>query len=74
MMVRAVQQVSVSTMTLRLGSSRRTRKMELPPMPSSGFRMASPVASMKACSVSASRATTVSGMNCGNSRMASFSE
>jgi hypothetical protein len=40
--------VSVSTMTLRLGSSRVTRKMLLPPMPSSGFMTTSPSSSMKA--------------------------
>ena len=60
-------------MTLRLGSSARTRKMDVPPMPSSGFTMASPCASMKACSASVSRVTSVGVVNSANFAMASFS-
>ena len=48
MTVRAPSSLSVSTITLRFGSSARTRKMRLPPMPSIGLGMASPAASMKA--------------------------
>ena len=51
-----------------------TRKMPMPPMPSSGFRMMSPCSAWKALQLaSASRVTSVGAMNCGNSRIASFS-
>ena len=74
MIVRAPSCVSVSTITLRFGSSLRTRKIWLPPMPSSGFRMASRCASTKASSGAAWRVTSVGTANCGNSATASFSE
>jgi len=74
MIVRAPSWVSVSMMTLRLGSSFLTRKIWLPPMPSSGLRITSPSSSMKAWISTASRATSEVAMNCGNSVIASFSE
>ena len=50
-----------------------TRKMPMPPMPSSGFRMMSRCSAWKRLMSLASRVTSVGPMNCGNSRMASFS-
>ena len=47
MTLRAPKCAIVSMITLRLTSSRRTRKIDDPPMPSSGFRMTSPCSSMK---------------------------
>jgi len=74
MIVRCPMSVSVSMMALRFGSSARTRKMPVPPMPSSGLRMASPMSSMKAFRSCAARAMSVGAVNCANSVMAIFSE
>ena len=52
--------VSVSMTTRRLGSSRRTRKMLMPPMPSSFLNTTSPCSAWKSIS-SALRDATISG-------------
>src|SRR3546814_9939010 len=48
-------------MTLTLDSPARTRKIERPPMPSSGLSTASPCSPTKALSAAASRLTRVGG-------------
>src|SRR5690242_17404554 len=63
----------ISTITLRFGSSLRTRKMFSPPITSRRFTTTSRCSSMKACSRSGSRDTSVGGANAGNSAIASFS-
>src|SRR6267143_4726611 len=63
----------VSTMTLRFGSSCRTRKMPAPPMPSSRFSTVSRCSSMNSCSLGISRATTEGTVNLANSAIANFS-
>jgi hypothetical protein len=65
--------VSVSMITLRLGSRSVTRKTERPPIASSGFRITSPLASMKSWSSDSRRVTRLGAANCANSAMASFS-
>jgi hypothetical protein len=60
--VRAPCWPTVSTITLRFASSARTRKIDVPPMPSSGFNMVSRCASMKASIRVASRVTSVGAM------------
>ena len=64
---------SVSMMLPRFRPSGPTRKMPMPPMPSSGFRMMSRCSAWKRFTSAASRVTSVGPMNCGNSRIASFS-
>src|SRR5258706_2960482 len=63
----------VSTMTLRFGSSMRTRKMFSPPITSRRFSTTSRSAAMKACRRAASRVTRVGAVKRANSAMASFS-
>src|SRR5713101_2537411 len=63
----------VSTMTLRFGSSARTRKMFSPPMTSSRFSTTSRSASMNACTRPGSRVTSVGAAKRANSAIASFS-
>ena len=63
----------VSTITLRFGSSVRTRKMLAPPMPSRCLSTVSPCSSINAWIRSGSRVTSVGATNCGNSVIASFS-
>ena len=66
--------VRVSRITLRLGSPARTRKIERPPMPSSGLSTRLAVLRRRRpCSAAASRLTSVGGQHCGNSSAASFS-
>src|SRR5574343_421743 len=74
MIVRVPSRVSVSTMTLRFGSLRWTRKTWLPPMPSSGLRMTSRSSSMKRWICPIWRNATVGGEKRANSAIASFSE
>ena len=64
---------SVSMMLPRFSASALTRKMPMPPMPSSGLRMMSWCSAWKARIAAAERVTSVGAMNCGNSRIASFS-
>ncbi len=64
MMVRRPYCVTVSMMTLRLGSSRRTRKIEVPPMPSSGFRITSPCSARNSRIGPSLRVATEGAMNC----------
>ena len=61
--VRAPCWPTVSTITLRFGSSARTRNTDVPPMPSSGFTIVSRCASMNASIRAASRVTSVGAMN-----------
>src|SRR5712692_2882061 len=63
----------VSTMTLRFGSSARTRKMFSPPMMSSRFSTTSRSPSMNAWTRPGSRVTSVGAAKRANSAMASFS-
>src|SRR5882762_285463 len=56
MTLRVPRAEMVSTMTLRFGSSCRTRKMPAPPMPSSRFSTVSRCSSMNSCSRGISRA------------------
>ena len=65
--------VRVSRITLRFGSPALTRKIERPPMPSSGLSTHSPCSATKARSAAGSRLTRVGGQHCGNSSAASFS-
>ena len=57
----------------RFSPSAFTRKMPMPPMPSSGFRMMSPCSAWKAFTSAALRVTSVGGAYCGNCISASFS-
>src|SRR6266850_3201452 len=63
----------VSTMTLRFGSSCRTRNTPAPPMPSSRFSTVSRCSSMNSCSLGISRATREGTVNPANSAIANFS-
>ncbi len=60
-------------MTLRFKSSARTRKIIVPPMPSSFFTTTSPWSSMKSWMRAMSLATSVGGMRAGKERIESFS-
>src|SRR6266581_784397 len=73
MMLREPPCDMVSTMTLRFGSSARTRKMFSPPMTSSRFSTTSRSASMNAWTRPGSRVTSVGAAKRANSAMASFS-
>src|SRR5882762_2876635 len=73
MTLRVPRAEMVSTMTLRFGSSCRTRKMPAPPMPSSRFTTVSRCSSMNSCSLGISRATTEGTVNLANSAIANFS-
>ncbi len=64
---------SVSMMEPRLRPSAPTRKIPMPPMPSSGFRMISWCSAWKRLTSSSSRVTSVGLTYCGNSMIASFS-
>src|SRR6267378_4768932 len=63
----------VSTMTLRFGSSCRTRKMPAPPIPSSRFSTVSRCSSMNSCSLGIPRATSEGTVKLANSAIANFS-
>src|SRR5688572_9648240 len=63
----------VSTMTLRLGSSWRTRKMPAPPMPSRRFSTTFLCSSMNPWRKAISRATSEGTVNSANSAIANFS-
>src|SRR6266513_5162584 len=63
----------VSTMTLRFGSSCRTRKTPAPPIPSSRFSTVSHCSSMNSCSRGISRATRQGTVKLANSAIANFS-
>src|SRR5205807_1006362 len=63
----------VSTMTLRFGSSCRTRKTPAPPIPSSRFSTVSRCSSMNSCSRGISRATRQGTVTLANSAIANFS-
>src|SRR5688572_10278990 len=63
----------VSTITLRLGSSRRTRKMPAPPMPSRRFSTTSRCSSMNSCRSRMARLTREGTVNRENSAIANFS-
>ena len=65
--------VIVSTMTLRFGSSARTRNTFSPPITSSRFTTMSRSASMNAWMRSGSRETSVAAVKRANSAIASFS-
>jgi len=69
----APSRLSVSMMLPRFSPSALTRKMPIPPMPSSGFKMMSWCSAWKARTACASRVTSVGPMCWGNSMMASFS-
>ena len=59
--------------TPKLRPSAPTLKMPVPPMPSRGFKMMVPCVAWKARMSASLRVTKVGAMNCGNSRIASFS-
>src|SRR6266850_1816950 len=73
MTLRVPRSEMVSTITLRFGSSWRTRKMPAPPMPSSRFSTVSRCSSMNSCSLGISRATREGTVNLANSAIANFS-
>ena len=59
--------------TEMFGSPRLARKIDVPPIPSSSLNTASSCSSTNARNSSAERVTSVGGVNCGNSAIASFS-
>src|SRR5437773_1842063 len=63
----------VSTMTLRFGSSCRTRNTPAPPIPSRRLSTVSRCSSMNSCSLGISRATREGTVNLANSAIANFS-
>src|SRR5262245_32141307 len=63
MMVRPPRSVTVSMMTLRLGSFSRTRKTDAPPIPSSGLRITSRCSAMNSRTCASRRVTMVGGAN-----------
>ena len=73
MIVRLPCSVIVSMITPMFGSSVRTRKMPLPPMPSSGLKITSPCSARNSRSTGSRLVTSVGGANCGKRATASFS-
>src|SRR5436190_19799156 len=73
MTLRVPSSETVSTMTLRFGSSSRTRNTPAPPIPSSRFSTVSRCSSMNSCSLGISRATREGTVNLANSAIANFS-
>src|SRR5256884_7513667 len=73
MTLRVPSSEMVSTMTLRFGSSCRTRNTPAPPIPSSRFSTVSRCSSMNSCSLGISRATREATVNLANSAIANYS-